>query len=872
MRPNSPQYIVAATTAGLVALFSFGCADPTIDEEDAQQYADEWASNLEELLTEHAVADAAGEALEQQLREAAEDEEQQIRSDEAPYAVLVEEVYQDREFEPGLIDHDEMTAAGEAVLDELRHVEDHNLDAEFYQLDAIEQAVDAWGEQGDSVEQFDGLEPTDEDRNDAIAWLVEQPVEEFDLSDDNLAVLTEALIEDDELGGRLNQVVEDYQQKQGAIIETGAQVETLLAVGLARYAGEQRGHIKELWVHPRHWDFYNEPDMEDTGPRPDPDKGAFRGGQVWREAANIAKDMTEENRYDILDERVQKIVKEVLDSDDPEQRVAEIPPQHPQYEGLVEEYRRYRAIVEDGGWEEVPRNDHLTPGATSETVGKLKQRLQIEGYYPEDADIDDTFDQKLTDAIREYQQTHQMEVSGRPNHVFWYSLNIPAERRLDQIGLNMDRWRESNIDHSKPTYLFVNIPDFTIELWHEQKREMRFATIVGDNDKDINPLTDEEEHANRTPTPMAKYTDRVIFNPYWNVTERIRAHRILPDVKESIEAKYAMKFDHYLERAKAGEDDVGSEEVTLASVTGAIGLPGEDRDDDIGSELPESDGDEFEQIAGEVDPDDLDEERLEEQLEEHADDEDDGDEDQDDTPAIDELSEEERQELKAEVIAEKTQETLNSWTEMRQVRNEEADRMENERFFRTARLQQLESEVFGGDAEAFEEFQQRFPYVDFETGEVDVESTDPDHIPSWYAANGYEVVHPGHDTWEYVRMLPGEKNALGFVKIIFPNYDNIYLHDTPEKSLFSRPVRGFSHGCIRLEEPMSLSDRLLELGSDDDHNIDQILASEEYLPIFLDRHIPVYLEYYTVRIDEEGRANFLADIYDYDDEELGESS
>ena len=99
----------------------------------------------------------------------------------------------------------------------------------------------------------------------------------------------------------------------------------------------------------------------------------------------------------------------------------------------------------------------------------------------------------------------------------------------------------------------------------------------------------------------------------------------------------------------------------------------------------------------------------------------------------------------------------------------------------------------------------------------------------------------------------GSRNALGLVKFLFPNCFNVYMHDTPAKSLFSRSRRAFSHGCIRLERPMDL---LQELGY-------------EYKPgkthwITLEERIDVYIEYHTVWVDEEGIVQFRPDIYGYE--------
>lgn len=99
----------------------------------------------------------------------------------------------------------------------------------------------------------------------------------------------------------------------------------------------------------------------------------------------------------------------------------------------------------------------------------------------------------------------------------------------------------------------------------------------------------------------------------------------------------------------------------------------------------------------------------------------------------------------------------------------------------------------------------------------------------------------------------GPKNALGIVKFLFPNKFNVYMHDTPAKSLFNRRVRAFSHGCIRLEKPLEL---LNELGYS--------YNTKKNKWITLKKKIPVYVEYHTVWVDDEGIVQFRHDIYGYE--------
>ncbi|RDV37924.1 hypothetical protein DV096_12520 [Bradymonadaceae bacterium TMQ3] len=131
--------------------------------------------------------------------------------------------------------------------------------------------------------------------------------------------------------------------------------------------------------------------------------------------------------------------------------------------------------------------------------------------------------------------------------------------------------------------------------------------------------------------------------------------------------------------------------------------------------------------------------------------------------------------------------------------------------------------------------------------------------PNYYEENGYEVLQLG--SGEAVRQKPGPDNALGVAKFIFPNEQNIYLHDTPQKHYFDYPVRGFSSGCVRVHQPVELARFLAEYQGREELNIDELIDSGRTRKIDFERQLPVFIEYYTVWIDEAGHANFLADIY-----------
>ena len=139
--------------------------------------------------------------------------------------------------------------------------------------------------------------------------------------------------------------------------------------------------------------------------------------------------------------------------------------------------------------------------------------------------------------------------------------------------------------------------------------------------------------------------------------------------------------------------------------------------------------------------------------------------------------------------------------------------------------------------------------------------------------NGRPVDQAGIDFAKYtgatfpfmIRQDPGPTNALGRVKIMFPNPYLVYLHDTPSQALFEREHRAFSSGCIRTERPLELAELLL--ANPDKWNramIDTAVASGATRTIRLPKPIPVLILYWTVDRDDQGAIVFKPDPYGRD--------
>ena len=116
-----------------------------------------------------------------------------------------------------------------------------------------------------------------------------------------------------------------------------------------------------------------------------------------------------------------------------------------------------------------------------------------------------------------------------------------------------------------------------------------------------------------------------------------------------------------------------------------------------------------------------------------------------------------------------------------------------------------------------------------------------------------------------VRQKPGPSNSLGLVKFLFPNSYNIYLHDSPAKSLFKEDKRAFSHGCIRVSQAKFLAKWLLrDYPEWTDEKITSAMNAGKEQYFTLKETVPVFIAYFTSWVDRQGELNFREDIYKRD--------
>ena len=128
--------------------------------------------------------------------------------------------------------------------------------------------------------------------------------------------------------------------------------------------------------------------------------------------------------------------------------------------------------------------------------------------------------------------------------------------------------------------------------------------------------------------------------------------------------------------------------------------------------------------------------------------------------------------------------------------------------------------------------------------------------------DGYEVVNPDNPKRLWVREPPGPGNALGRVKFLFENRWFVFLHDTNDRRKFRARRRAFSHGCVRVQDPLRLAEVLLRRdGSWGQVEATRALHRRKEIPITLRAPVPISLVYVLARVRDDGRVRWLPDIY-----------
>ena len=354
-------------------------------------------------------------------------------------------------------------------------------------------------------------------------------------------------------------------------------------------------------------------------------------------------------------------------------------PPHRQYAALRNKLAEYRTLVDQGGWPSVPAGETLKPGRQDPRIKIVRQRLAVTGEMAREGLDSAVFDDDLKEAVKRFQKRHNLHEDGIIGKQTLAAMNVPVAARIQQIIINMERYRWLTRDREDHRFVVVNIASFEAGAGRPGELDLTMPVIVG-------------THYHKTPvfSDEIKY---VVINPYWTLTPSIARNETLPQLK---------KDPHYLKK-------------------------------------------------------------------------------------------------------------------------------HNMRIF----------DGWGPDAK-----------------ELDATTMDWSQI-SKKDMNRYRV-----------RQDPGPNNALGILKLVFPNEYNVYLHDTPAHGLFKQQRRAFSHGCIRMDRPAEMAAWVLggEAEGWNVERVNEIVASQKRQVFVPDQPVPVYILYRTAYVSlKDDTLYFSEDIYGRDD-------
>jgi murein L,D-transpeptidase YcbB/YkuD len=214
-----------------------------------------------------------------------------------------------------------------------------------------------------------------------------------------------------------------------------------------------------------------------------------------------------------------------------------LPPPFKAYRDLTVALDRYRQIRSSGGWQALSGTRPLKEGMSGPTVRALRERLAREGYGMTLGAADDVFDPALNAAVAEFQRSHGLAPTGTVDKATRESLNVTADKRIEQITANLERWRWLPRDLPE-TRVEVNIAAATADLIVEGQPALSMRAIVGrPSDK----------------TPMLEATiEAVVLNPPWIVPAKIAAREILPKARRDPDYLAREGFVLHEDSAKPG--------------------------------------------------------------------------------------------------------------------------------------------------------------------------------------------------------------------------------------------------------------------------------------------------------------------------------
>jgi murein L,D-transpeptidase YcbB/YkuD len=197
--------------------------------------------------------------------------------------------------------------------------------------------------------------------------------------------------------------------------------------------------------------------------------------------------------------------------------LAELTPGNPQYQGLRKMLAEHRAQADKGGWPSVPAKARLKPGQRSPLVVSIAKRLAASGDFTGAVPSAQgaVYTPQLQEAVKRFQRRHGLADDGAVSAETVAEMNVPIERRVHQIEMNLERWRWLPRDLGE-RHILVNIPEYRLEVWDRGRVPLSMRVVVGKQDTQTPIFNDEMTY--------------VVFSPYWNVPPDIAQGETLPEV------------------------------------------------------------------------------------------------------------------------------------------------------------------------------------------------------------------------------------------------------------------------------------------------------------------------------------------------------
>lgn len=191
-------------------------------------------------------------------------------------------------------------------------------------------------------------------------------------------------------------------------------------------------------------------------------------------------------------------------------------PQHPDYKLLQTAFNNFQAFAAKGGWDILPESPTIRPGETHPIINALRQRIAAEKgeYAPALATyLANEYDDALIEPIKQLQKRYALSADGVIGPATQAALNMPAEKRLQQLRINLERWRWLPHDFGE-RHILVNLPAFSLKAFNAENIELEMRVVVGRADRQTPSLSGNISH--------------LVINPYWNVPHSLAFKDVLP--------------------------------------------------------------------------------------------------------------------------------------------------------------------------------------------------------------------------------------------------------------------------------------------------------------------------------------------------------